>query len=304
MFRDIIGHITQKRLLGNLRTSGQIPQALLFEGSEGIGKQLIAKSFALDILENDCNRLRIIERLPDKKVISIEQIRELKGDASMTGFVEGARIYLINEAEKLSIEAANSLLKLLEEPPSGVYFFLITGAPESIPETVLSRVIRLKFDDLPRSDVAAILVRSGTDEDFARHCTDLACGNVAIARALCHYGAELLQLTGDWYSAIIDGGYTVIYEIAEQLAKTSSEDKERARLLLMLMRLKVRDSLYAGCSIDRRNFIKDEPKKSDVSAVLTADNCFSAAERALSGNANFRMTAEKLFIEIQDLLGK
>ncbi|MFA6074828.1 MAG: hypothetical protein WCV63_07170 [Negativicutes bacterium] len=303
MFREIIGHAPQKRMLEELRLAKKIPQALLFEGSDGIGKQLVAKAFAANIVEHDYNRLRIIERLPDKKNISIEQIRELKHEAVLTGFSEGVRIFIINNAEKMTTEAANSFLKILEEPPQDVCFFLITGSSEALPETILSRVLRLKFNELSQFDAAQVLIGAGIEKDLAERCTILANGNIAIARKMCNYGQDLMQLSINWYASIVNGGYAAIYDICEQFGKINSEDKEKAQLILLLLRLQVRDMLYASCGINRLNFSSQTGVNKDVSLVLAVDNCFTVAERAINGNANFRLTTEKLFIEIQDLIG-
>ena len=235
MFSTVIGHDPQKYMLEKLQRAGKIPQALLFEGADGIGKQLVAKSFAGAIVEHDYNRLRLIERLPDKKNISIEQIRELKHEAILTGFSEGTRVFIINNAEKMSPEAANSFLKILEEPPRDVCFFLVTSTPEALPETILSRVLRLKFNDLKRSDVVLVLSADGVNKDLAERCTGLADGNAALARKMCGYGPALLQMSADWYKQIINGGYTAVYGICEQLGKINSEDKEQAQLLLLLL---------------------------------------------------------------------
>ncbi|MEI6286978.1 MAG: AAA family ATPase [Bacillota bacterium] len=306
MFRAVIGHDRQKRLLEKLRSAKNIPQALLFEGSDGIGKQLVAKAFATKIVDNDLNRLRIIDRLPDKKNISIDQIRELKHEAILTGFSEGMRVFIINNADKMTTEAANSFLKILEEPPREVCFFLISGSPEALPETILSRALRLKFNELARVDAVQALMNAGADKSLAVQCTNLAGGNVATARKLCSYGQELIELSIRWYKSIVTGGYAAIYDICEQFGKINSEDKEKAALLLLLLRLQVRDLLYSACEINRTNF-STAPVASgqaNIDMALAADNCFTVAERAINGNANFRLTTEKLFIEIQDLFSQ
>ena len=210
MFRAVIGHDRQKRLLERLRSAKNIPQSLLFEGADGIGKQLVAKAFATDIVDNDLNRLRIIDRLPDKKNISIDQIRELKHEAILTGFSEGMRVFIINNADKMTTEAANSFLKILEEPPREVCFFLISGSPEALPETILSRVLRLKFNDLAREDVIRVLISADVEHSLAVQCTNLAGGNVATARKMCGYGQELIQRSIVWYNSIVNGGYAAI----------------------------------------------------------------------------------------------
>lgn len=93
----------------------------------------------------------VIDRGTDKKEISIEQIRSLKRFVSLSPFERARKFVLIDDAHELSSEAANSLLKTLEEPPGETIIVLVTSRPASLPVTLRSRAVRINFYPLADS---------------------------------------------------------------------------------------------------------------------------------------------------------
>ena len=89
--------------------------------------------------------------------ISIDQIRELEEFIGMTAFRDGARVVLIDPAERMSVPAANALLKMLEEPGPRTYFLLVTHRPDSLPATVRSRCRTVTVPTPPASEQQAWL---------------------------------------------------------------------------------------------------------------------------------------------------
>ncbi len=142
------------------------PQALLLAGSANLGGLALAEHCAAFLLchhpaeSSACGQcqsctwfqaghhpdLLRISKEPDEKVIKIDVIRDKIARLSKTAHSEAAQVVLIYPAENLNKAAANALLKSLEEPKAGVYFFLVADHHASLPKTVLSRcqIIRLK----------------------------------------------------------------------------------------------------------------------------------------------------------------
>jgi len=155
----IIGHKKQLELIENDIKSGSIAHAYLFTGPSGIGKFSIAKMFVniLQCPNNLCNKCSTCKQLqagshPDtiviknnKASIKIEQIRDVISRLQMTKQAR-YKILLIKSIEKLTPEAANSLLKILEEPPADTIIIMTTGNVREILPTIISRVRLIKFN--------------------------------------------------------------------------------------------------------------------------------------------------------------
>lgn len=180
MWDEVLGHQQNKEFLQKLLKPGSRPHALLFYGMGGIGKKMLALHFAKTFLcksadKKPCGicescRLMDIENNsfahPDfylltaeeaGKDIKIEQVKEMAKQAAFAPVLSKHKVCIIDDAGQMTAEAANSLLKLLEEPPPGWLFILITQQAERLLPTVLSRVVRLRFDAPDSSAVQQIL---------------------------------------------------------------------------------------------------------------------------------------------------
>ena len=120
------------------------PHALLLFGKKAAGKSTLAHAMA-EVIQKKRRGSTVVEILPleDKKTISIDQIRQLK--VALRTKSSSYRIFIIPDAEKLVVEAQNSFLKLLEEPPAGVVFILTTSRPNALLRTVRSRLLKLRY---------------------------------------------------------------------------------------------------------------------------------------------------------------
>lgn len=180
MWDEVLGHQQNKEFLQKLLKPGSRPHALLFYGMGGIGKKMLALHFAKTFLcksagKKPCGicescRLMDIENNsfahPDfylltaeeaGKDIKIEPVKEMAKQAAFAPVLSEHKVCIIDDAGQMTAEAANSLLKLLEEPPPGWLFILITQQAERLLPTVLSRVVRLRFDAPDSSAVQQIL---------------------------------------------------------------------------------------------------------------------------------------------------
>lgn len=188
MWDEVLGHQQNKEFLQKLLKPGSRPHALLFYGMGGIGKKMLALHFAKTFLckstsKKPCGicescRLMDIENNsfahPDfylltaeeaGKDIKIEQVKEMAKQAAFAPVLSEHKVCIIDDAGQMTAEAANSLLKLLEEPPPGWLFILITQQAERLLPTVLSRVVRLRFDAPDTSAVRQILKAKGITQN-------------------------------------------------------------------------------------------------------------------------------------------
>ena len=140
-FDDVVGQEQVVNLLQSTIKQKKISHAYLFCGGRGTGKTTVARIFARDI---GCNPEDIIE-IDAASNRGIDEIRELREAVRTAPFSSPYKIYIVDEAHMLTKEAANALLKTLEEPPSHVIFILATTDPEKLPSTILSRCQKVTF---------------------------------------------------------------------------------------------------------------------------------------------------------------
>lgn len=140
-FSDVVGQEHIVSLLTAAVQQKKISHAYLFCGGRGTGKTTVARIFAREI---GCNPEDIIE-IDAASNRGIDEIRELREAVRSAPFSSPYKVYIVDEAHMLTKEAANALLKTLEEPPAHVVFILATTDPEKLPETIVSRCQKLVF---------------------------------------------------------------------------------------------------------------------------------------------------------------
>lgn len=198
-FKDIVGNERIKHILRVALQKKRVPNSLLLCGPEGVGMRDMAlalakallcdekgedacevcpscRSIKLDSDENRCPDF--IAYTPDKDVIKIEFMRELKEVAYIKPMLGGLRVFIVDEAEKMNSEAANSILKVLEEPPPFTHIILITTNQDLILDTIKSRCRILSFSRISQFDIEKALRDKGFDQGRAKILAVLSRGNL------------------------------------------------------------------------------------------------------------------------------
>jgi len=160
--------------------------AYIFSGPEGIGKRMVAEIIAQKLnctgqadkpcgLCDSCRKIEKSEH-PDLHIIQngeaqikIEDIRGILREASFRPYEGAMKVFIIDNAHKLNTEAANSLLKILEEPPKNALIILITHKPQNIIKTVLSRCKMIKFPPLVRAELEDVLIKNHSLDKLSAH---------------------------------------------------------------------------------------------------------------------------------------
>ena len=169
-FNNIIGNENVKSILSKSLNNKTVLHSYMFIGEQGIGKRLIANQFAKMILcenydLNECNQcksciefdsgnnpdFKLIE--PDGKVIRIEQIREMQTKVAEKPVNSGKKVYIINDADLMTKEAQNCLLKTLEEPPEYIVIILIVSNENKVLTTIKSRCMKIHFDKINDNEI-------------------------------------------------------------------------------------------------------------------------------------------------------
>ena len=200
-FKDIAGNSRVKRILRRALQRHRVPNSLLFCGPDGVGKTAMAITLAKalnckagkDDACEECESCKAIEaeRFPDvltiapeKDVVKIEQMRFIKQMAYLKPFSGAKRVFIVEQAEKMNEESANSLLKVLEEPPSFTHIILVTSNPFLILPTIRSRCQVLGFSNIGREEIERILAEQGYPEEQAKALSIIVGGNLEQAKGL------------------------------------------------------------------------------------------------------------------------
>lgn len=162
-FSDVVGQEQIVELLTSSIKQKKIGHAYMFCGSRGTGKTTVARIFAHDI---GCNPEDIIE-IDAASNRGIDEIRELREAVRTAPFSSPYKVYIIDEAHMLTKEAANALLKTLEEPPSHVVFILATTDPNKLPQTIISRCQKINFKQPDNKTLADRLIYISEKEGSA-----------------------------------------------------------------------------------------------------------------------------------------
>ena len=160
LFDPIIGHSRLKEQFARLIDEDRIPHAMIFAGPAGIGKTLMAIAVASALVGR-----RVFPDLASREgeavagdkddafylapmgaILKVDQFRQLQGELALQGEAGRRRVCIIDNVETMNTEFANRMLKILEEPPSGVCFILITDQPDLLLPTIISRCARFTFD--------------------------------------------------------------------------------------------------------------------------------------------------------------
>ncbi len=321
-WEEIAGHGDNIAMLKNMLAQGRVPHALLFAGPAGVGKMLTARVLATGLLcaaaaDRPCGKCPscrqavqgshpdLVTVAADGASLKIDQIRALQQEAALAPYYGGARVFLIEEAERLTAEAANSLLKILEEPPAGTVFVLTAASPHALLPTIVSRCRLLKFAPLAADALSRLLVARGAAEGPARVAARLSGGRVGEALTLLEPDGLALRDKAVAAVAALAGG-DAVFAAGEAAALDKLPPAELAAFLRHLAQV-LRDLLVIKSGqpslvfnqdiIDKLQALAAGWREAGLDRALTA---VKEAGRAMEGNANSRLTSEAMLIQLMD----
>lgn len=174
MLENFKGNKRVVELLKTMLFSGQLPHAILIEGDEGVGKRTLSRELAKSILCmegneycNSCRSCTLFEAgsnpdfkvvAPEKNLIKVDVIRELREQAYRRPDRCERKVYIIESAEKMNIQAQNAFLKILEEPPQYVVFILLSCSSAMLLDTIISRCTRFSLNTPDRNEAAEVVL--------------------------------------------------------------------------------------------------------------------------------------------------
>lgn len=325
-FSEILGHEQIIEHLQNAIQMKKVSHAYILDGEEGAGKMMLARAFAQTLQCErggtepcgEChsckqalsgNQPDIITVSHEKPAsIGVEDIRgQLCGDIQIKPYSSPYKIYIVDEAEKMTVQAQNALLKTIEEPPAyGVILLLTTNADAFLP-TILSRCVTLKLRPVKSEVIRAYLMEKYQIPDYqADVCTAFARGNVGKAQRLAQ-SEQFAELKEHLIHLLRHLRDMEIYELTEAV-RSASEYKAEIGDYLDLMALWFRDVLLfkATRQIEGLVFaeeIGDISAQAQKSSYEGLERILKALEKAkvrLKANVNFELTMELLMLTIKE----
>ncbi len=320
-FAKVFGHQKQIAILKSSLERDRVPHAYLFFGMPGIGKRTTAEIFARALncekgiadACDECPSCRKMEHgnhpdvffvRADGQFIRIKDIRNMQEQTRFRPFAGGRRIFILVDADKMNAEAANALLKTLEEPSQATTLILLSARHHSLPLTILSRCQHLRFNPLPPETVASFLrSRLSISEEDAMLLAASSGGS--IRKAL-----DMNQ----------DGFLKPRNEIVDQVVKSHTNDPLKMLSFLgsmgkdkqdVLSRLEILKICYRDAMVfketgeiglllnqDRLESIKDIAGRLSSHKMLDNIKNIDATYRAIEQNANRSLVLEALAFKL------
>lgn len=287
-FDRIIGNNRIKQDLQETVMNGTISHSYLFVGQEGIGKRMFAQEFAKSILclseDKDCNSCSscikfnsgnnpdFIKLEPDGNSIKISQIREIQENIYQKPILSNKKVIIINDSDKMTEEAQNSLLKTLEEPPEYIVIILIASNENKLLNTIKSRCLKISFLSLSTTEMSEYVKQLGItpkpSENILKACNGSLGKLIKINEDLEEYNQidivtnkfinreiknivdmlnqyEVLYKSKDIIMQLLDYMVIIIYDYI------SKNDDYRARLLNLILEIeKCKTRVSSNCNYD------------------------------------------------------
>ncbi len=320
---EILGQQAAVDIVRAMLSTGRVPHALLFIGPAGVGKALTAKLAVAGILcnssgEKPCGHCQscllfargahpdFVQVNTDGATIKIDQIRPLKNFAALTPGIGLGRVCLIEDAELMTVQAANSILKLLEEPPPGFVFILTAGTGKPLLPTILSRCRKVTFCLLPLAALEQALVRKGYEPAAAKVAARLSGGRMGKAIALLTPdGLTHRDMAVALLNDIKQQDMTAVWSQTTKLSGLATKDIVSILgfflyLLrdLLIVAGRFGEQLLYNIDLVRElsELVPDWPERRSMAAIAAVKNTI----RAIEGNANSRLALEELLINLKE----
>ena len=294
MFDGLYGNVQLKSYLSSGINAGKLPHALVFDGADGSGKLTLAIELAslLDPRYSD----KIMRMLsPDvtvhapeegKKSIGVSLVRDIRAQAYIAPQELSVRVFIIDGAHLLTTEAQNALLKILEEPPSGVYFFLLSENASALLATVRSRAPVLKMQIFEDAELAEYLkehsekasVLASRDPEAFYMLVKSSKGTIGSALKRLGSSADAAQKLRDKTDKLIDLLSAGVRKDIVLFFAVSDMQRDELDLMVLNLEAAVRDMLTVkyGVSTELLYFLSPdtaEEKASEFARVTLMNIC-------------------------------
>ena len=248
MFEKIIGNQTIKEMLAKAIENETLSHSYLFVGTQGIGKKLLAKEMAKKILSFDGEShpdFMCIE--PEENSIKIAQIRILQKKIQEKPIIADKKVYIIDNADTMTVEAQNCLLKTLEEPPEFAIIILIGSQESAFLTTIKSRCMIVKFGPIQEDKIIEFMKDNYAIEGISKNQLEMFQGSIGKAILLKDKQEQYGKIE-DMIENLKQKDLIEIVTLAEPLYKAKEEIFEILEYMnIVLLKLAKQNYLYTNC---------------------------------------------------------
>lgn len=325
-FKDVVGHKNIIEYIKNAVKEDKVSHAYILNGERGSGKKMLATLFAETLLceekgTSPCNKCHSCKQVdsgnhPDliwvqhekPGAISVDDIRvQLNGDVLIKPYQSSKKIYIIPQADTMTVQAQNALLKTLEEPPEYAVIFLLTENADQLLPTITSRCVMLKLRNIRDTLIRKYLMEKLEVPDYkADICTAFAQGNM---------GKAIMLAGSDHFNEIRDEAIQLlkyihdmeIGEIVKAIKRCQAYKLEINDYLDIIM-IWYRDVLLykatkdvdAVVFKDQISSIKEAATRSSYEGIELILESLEKAKTRLDANVNFDLVMELLCLTIKE----
>ncbi len=324
-YSKVIGH---KNIIEHLKkavANKKVSQAYIFTGEDGSGKKMLADIFAKTLLceahgQEPCNKCKsclqveggnqpdLIYVTHEKASLGVEEIRvQVNNDILIKPYSSLYKIYIIDEAEKMTEQAQNALLKTIEEPPEYAVIMLLTTSLGKLLPTIQSRCVNLELKVIPEKEIKQFLMEKKQIPDYlAEISAAFSRGNVG--RAIKYASSEdFIQSKDAIIHVLRHIDEMELYEIMDAL-KEFSAHKLDIEDYIDLMLLWYRDVLMFKVTNDPNRllyksevrYIAKQTTKSDYEGIEAIIEAMDKAKIRLRANVNFDVAIELMLLSIKE----
>ena len=325
-FKDVIGHKDILKYISSAVENNRVSHAYILNGERGSGKKMLANLFAMTLLcetgDNEpCGKchsckqaesgnhpdiIRVTHEKPNS--ISVDDIRtQVNNTVDIKPYQGPYKVYIIPQADMMTPQAQNAILKTIEEPPSYAVFLLLTENAETLLPTINSRCVMLKLRNIKDTLIKKYLMENLEIPDYkADMCTAFAQGNM---------GRAIMLANSDHFNEIREEAVQLLKHINEMelneivaAVKNISVYKLEITDYLDIIMIWYRDVLLykATKEIDKVVFkdqlqsIKEQARKSSYEGIELILESLEKAKARLKANVNFDLVMELLFLTIKE----
>ena len=262
MLENILGNEKNKNILKKSVELKKISHSYIFWGIEGIGKKIIAKEFAKEILclnqQENCNCKSCIEfntnNNPDFQLIEpnegkvkIEQIREMQRKIAEKPIISDKKVYIIENSDTMTTEAQNCLLKTLEEPPEYITIILICANEDNLLSTIKSRCTRMHFEPINNEEIKKYIIQNYPEQEISENIINLSQGSIGKLIKL-NENKSIYENIEKIFLSMQNKDLIDILQMSEEIYKTKEEINSILDYMnVILLKLSKQNIKYIRC---------------------------------------------------------
>lgn len=307
MFERVWGQEEAKKYITKVLEEDNLRSAYIFEGERGIGKKTFALELSRKLVEEENleNSPDFFLILPQGQNIKIDQIRELQKEIIKKPY-KNKKVFVIDESEKMNVNAQNALLKILEEPPSYAIFILLSQNRLKLLPTISSRCGIVRFSPLKVAEVEDFLRSEKKMDDEAKLYAAFSQG--IVSRSLKLLESEIFQKTREGVEKFLD--YVLDNNIVNILGLVPYMEKNKDQIdeILDIAISYFRDMLFCKekmcekiVNLDKKELIEEYSSKFAYFHILSIIDIIEETRKALRSNCNFNLAIEVMLLNIQEV---